>query len=404
MGVVAAVGAGHRLSDDARPLRVARAPGRINLIGEHIDYCELPVLPMAIDREVRVAFRAASSSRCGFTNADPAFGERAFDLADLGEAATDGDWGGYLMAVARELVECHGVAVGIEAVVSSDLPVAAGLSSSSALVIAAGLALMDANGADLPRPKLAAAMAAAERRTGTRGGGMDQAVSLMAEEGHAALIGFAPLTMQPVALPVGWRFLVADSLVAAEKSGAAQAAYNSGPTLAREALVAIGRALGASPEEELTYGGLISEYGVSELLDEARSADLDDAHLGRFRHVITESDRVRQALEAMKGSDLEAFGSAMNASHVSLRDDCGVSCAELDEIVGIAHDAGASGARLTGAGFGGCTIALCSEESAPSVFSALSDRFYAPRGALANLDDRLFIAHPGRRASVESTS
>ncbi len=396
---MAAVGSGHRLTQ-----RVARAPGRINLIGEHIDYCGLPVLPLAIDRAVRVTFREAESSRCRFTNVDPAYGERVFDLAELDAATEPGDWGAYLVAAARELVERHGLSVGIDALVSSDLPVAAGLSSSSALVIAAGLALLEANGLDVPPPALAEAMAAAERHTGTRGGGMDQAVSLMAEEGHACLIEFGPLAVRPVPLPSGWRFVVADSMMPAEKSGWAQAAYNSGSVVAHEALVAMAEGLEPGGQADLTYGGLISEYGVSELLSRARGAALDDAHFRRFRHVVTEADRVQHARTAMERGDLEAFGTAMNASHGSLRDDCGVSCPELDEIVGIARDAGAAGARLTGAGFGGCAIALCTEGSAPAVLEALEAGFYSPRGVGAKLDDHLFLANSGRAASVMATS
>ncbi len=412
---MAAVRAGHRLTDNARlafearfgegePPRVARAPGRINLIGEHIDYCGLSVLPMAIHREVRVTFRRAESSRCRFTNIDPAFGDREFDLAQLDEAAAPGDWGAYLVAAARELVDRHGLSVGIDALVSSDLPVAAGLSSSSALVIGAGLALIDVNGLDVPPLDLAEAMAAAERHTGTRGGGMDQAVSLMAEEGHACLIEFSPLAVRPSPLPPGWRFVVADSLVPAEKSGAAQAAYNSGPVVAHEALVAIAEGLETDGPAELTYLGLISGYGVAELLSRARAAALDDPHFRRFRHVVTEADRVRLALAALGQGDIESFGTAMNASHESLRDDCGVSCPELDEIVGVARDAGAAGARLTGAGFGGCAIALCTAESAPRVLEALEAGFYAPRGVGAKLDAHLFLADSGRAASVVATS
>lgn len=412
---MAEVGAGHRLTDkvrlafesrfgEAEASRVARAPGRINLIGEHIDYCGLPVLPLAIDRTVRVTFRPAPSSRCRFTNVDPAYGERMFDLARLDDAIEPGDWGTYLVAAARELVDRHGLSVGIDALVSSDLPIAAGLSSSSALVIAAGLALIDVNGLDVAPLDLAEAMAAAERHTGTRGGGMDQAVSLMAEEGHACVIEFSPLAVRPVPLPPDWRFVVADSLVPAEKSGAAQAAYNEGPVVAHEALAAIAEGLETGGLAEPTYRGLISEHGVSELLSRARVAALDGLHFRRFRHVVTESDRVRVALTAMREGDLEAFGTAMNSSHESLRDDCGVSCPELDEIVRVACDAGAAGARLTGAGFGGCAIALCTAESAPLVREALNADFYSPRGVIAGVDAHLFLADSGPAASVVATS
>ncbi len=155
---------------------------------------------------------------------------------------------------------------------------------------------------------------------------------------------------------------------------------------------------------ELTYPGIISEYGVAELLSRARASALDDLHARWFRHVVTEADRVRIALAAMGQGDFESFGMAMNASHESLRDHCGVSCPELDEIVGVARAAGAAGARLTGAGFGGCAIALCTAESAPLVVEALEAGFYAPRGVGAKLDDHLFLANSGPPASVVATS
>ncbi len=106
----------------------------------------------------------------------------------------------------------------------------------------------------------------------------------------------------------------------------------------------------------------------------------------------------------MEQCDLEAFGAMMNSSHESLRDDCGVSCPELDEIVDVARAAGAAGARLTGAGFGGCAIALCTAESAPLVLEALEVGFYAPRGVGAKLNDHLFVANSGPAASVVATS
>ena len=399
-----AAGAFLRRFGEGEPPLVARAPGRINLIGEHIDYCDLPVLPMAIQRELQVAFRPTETTRCRLSNADPAFPDRAFDLDGPAEVESPGDWGAYPASAAFELAACYGLRVGVDALVLSDLPFAAGLSSSSALMIAVGLALMHVNELDAPPLELAHAMAEAERHTGTQGGGMDQAISMMAVEGHASLIGFHPLTVRHTSVPPDWRFVVANSLVAAEKSGAARQAYNAGPTLSREALEVVASSVQADDALAApNYAGLMSEHGLPELLSAAEPA-LDEGHMRRFRHVVTEADRVRRAQVALEEADLAGFGALMTASHESLRDDCGVSCPELNDLVDIARRAGAVGARLTGAGFGGCAIALCTSESAPSVLEALEVGFYRTRDLGAGLADHLFVARPARGASVVATS
>jgi len=387
----------------APPTHMARAPGRVNLIGEHIDYAGLPVLPIAIQRQIRIAFRRIGEPECRIATTVPGLEPRSFRLDEPIEPYATGDWGNYVKAAAHGLRDRPGGSPaaanphGVEALIESDLPVAAGLSSSSALVIAAALALTKANAESLEPLRLAALMADAEQFTGTRGGGMDQTICLCARPGAASLIDFDPLRVEPVPVPEHWRFVVADSLIPARKSGDARTTYNRRRTEVETALHEIGRAP--------SYRDLLAAHDADELLEAGEGALEADVRR-RFRHVVTEAGRVRQAVDAMRREDMSGFGALMIASHRSLRDDYDVSTPELDELVDIALDSGAAGARLTGAGLGGSIVALVGAERAASVVEALTDRFYARRRSpeaaewTEIIEGALFVAVPSAGASV----
>ena len=480
----------------------AIAPGRVNLIGEHTDYNGLPVLPIAIDREIRIDFRVAGESMARLDSPRARFAPFAFQLKRPIEPAEQGDWSNYVRAAARGLLEGGGgpaggagggplavgggsaggagggpLAVGggsaggaggaplaggggpirgIEGTVTGNVPIASGLSSSSALVVASALALLKANGvavtrdsggdpggaarlaggggggagggkgeragagggAAISRLELAALLARAERFVGLQGGGMDQAACLHGEAGHALRIEFEPLRVTKVAVPEGWRWVVGSSLVRAEKSGGAREAYNERARQCRDALRLVaqdglggagrrgggagaamsGSAWGGSP----TYSELVARGGLERLIEDA-SRILTATLLRRFRHVVTEGRRVARAEAAMRAGDLPRFGELMVASHESLRGDYEVSTPELDEMVAIALEAGAAGARLTGAGFGGCAVALCDERTAGPVMDALAARFYAPRLGRPPTRDEIFAARPSGGARVVGT-
>ncbi len=413
-------GATREAGAGARPARArwrVTAPGRVNLIGEHTDYNGLPVLPIAIDREVRVDFRVVDDPVVRLDSPSTRFAPFAFQLKRPIEAADQGDWSNYVRAAARGLLE-HGVLLerGIEGTVTGDVPIASGLSSSSALVVASALALLRANGVEvgertgsggaalpgtgvrettriqaaLSRLELAALMARAERFVGLEGGGMDQAACLHGVEGHALRIEFDPLRVTPVAVPEEWRWVVASSLVRAEKSAGAREAYNERARQCREALEGLGQP---------TYRDLVASDDPDGLLRHARRA-LAPVLFRRFRHVVTEGRRVAQAEQAMRDGDLHRFGDLMVRSHESLRDDYEVSTGELDEIVSVALGAGAAGARLTGAGFGGCAVALCDVTTIAPVMEALATRFYEPRLGRPPTRNMLFVAKPGGGAGV----
>lgn len=211
-------------------------------------------------------------------------------------------------------------------------------------------------------------MARAERYTGTQGGGMDQAISVCGRAGAAVLVDFRPLRATPVPVPDSWRFVIADSGVRAEKSGGAQETYNLRTRECAEALERVVAHLGEPPGTD--YRGLMARHTVDSLVA-AGEAALTDPVRRRFRHVVTEAARVQEAQAALGARDLRAFGALMDASHASLRDDYEVSRVELDAMVDVARAAGAAGARLTGAGMGGCIVALVEEAGVPDVAAAL---------------------------------
>src|SRR2546429_6920705 len=205
---------------------VVRAPGRVNLIGEHIDYCGLPVLPMAIGRSVRMSFRPRANRETRLVNRDPRFAPSVFTVNDRIPAAPAGDWSNYARAAAQALAQRFPDLRGVDALVQSDLPIAAGLSSSSALVVAMALALLHANGVTVPALELMELLAQGERYVGTAGGGMDQSIILGAQAGCASRIDFRPLRLTPTVVPADWRVIVAWSLLPAPQPRGAGQAYN----------------------------------------------------------------------------------------------------------------------------------------------------------------------------------
>jgi galactokinase len=221
----------------------------------------------------------------------------------------------------------------VDAEIASDLPAAAGLSSSSALLVAMTLALLRANRHHPSFEELMEVLPEGEHFVGTRGGGMDHAACLASRAGCASLIGFQPVSVRHIPIPPDWAFLAAHSLVSAEKSGSVREQYN------------------------------------------ARRA------AGSALHVSSEAQRVQDAVRAMEQRDAAKFGRLLVESHESLRDRLQVSCAALDRLVETALDAGAIGARLTGAGFGGCAVIFCMRRDRDGLRRALIQRYYAGHAA-----------------------
>jgi galactokinase len=331
----------------------------VNLIGEHIDYHGLAVLPVALHQRVRIAFRARHDAQ--IRAASTGYGRREFQWQHGLQRVAVGDWENYLRAAAEAIGKKWSAGVGIDAAMASDLPPAAGLSSSSAVIVAFTLALLQANGRTASFAELMEILPDGEQFVGTRGGGMDHAASLASVAGCASLIEFEPLSLRPVKIPESWRFLAAHSLTKAEKSGPARDEYNRRRAAGSTALTRLGL--------ESYRAALDESEALALRLDAVEERD-------SFLHVTSEAARVRAAVRAMEDGDAEGFGRLLLESHASLRDRLKVSSTALDRLVETAMECGALGARLTGAGFGGCVVCFALDSNIAALRRGLIERFY----------------------------
>jgi len=335
----------------------------VNLIGEHTDYNGGLVLPAAIARDTRVAVHLRGDDRVRGRSR-----ERGPAEADL-RAPRAGDWLDYPRGVARVLAEAGWIAAaGFDLEVETDLPEGAGLSSSAALEAATALALLGAEGrvlAHADRPSLALLCQRAEVEfVGVPCGAMDQFAVLCGAPGAALRLDCARLESRPVALPEELALLIFDTGVERSLRAGAYAERRAECERARvQAEAALGRALGS-----------LSEIEAGEL--SALASALDPVALRRARHVVSENQRVLDVEAALGRSDLDAMREALFAGHASLRDDFAVTCAESDALVDAARELpGCAGARMTGAGFGGCTVQLVRSGDAERFAAALAERF-----------------------------
>jgi len=321
------------------PALVVRAPGRVNLIGEHTDYNDGFVLPMAIDRAVWIALRPRSDTLVRVYSLDYD-SQRDFDLAGFIKA--DDDWLEYLKGTAWAMQQAGQTLCGWEGVLAGDVPLGAGLSSSAALEMASASAFAAVSGLEWqPGPMALIGQKAENHWVGVNCGIMDQMISAAGRAGHALLIDCRSLETEPVPLPPDTMTVVMDT---ATRRGLVDSAYNERR---------------AQCEEAAAYFGVKALRDVDPETFEDQSAGLNSLPRKRARHVIYEDERTLAAVAAMRAGDAAAFGRLMNASHVSLRDDFEVSSAELNIMVELAQaQVGCYGARMTGGGFGGCAVAL----------------------------------------------
>ncbi|WP_376791245.1 galactokinase [Thermoflexus sp.] len=366
-----------------RPMLRARAPGRVNLIGEHTDYNEGFVLPIAIDRAIWVAARPRKDRRVRLVAAD--FEEEAeFSIDQLRPGMLRG-WAAYPAGVAWALEEAGMRLPGLEAVIAGDVPIASGLSSSAALEVAFAVAWTALGGHERSRLELARLCQRAENEfVGVRCGIMDQMAALFGRRGCALLIDCRSLETRPVPIPEEAVIVVADSGV---RRALAASAYNERRAQCEEAVARL----------RTRYPGIRALRDVTPAqLEEARM-ELPELIYRRARHVVTENERVLQAVVALERGDLQAFGALLYASHRSLRDDYEVSSPELDTLVEAAGSvAGVYGARLTGAGFGGSILAVVRREAAPAAGEAMT-RAYLDR---FGRQPALFVVRPDDGATV----
>ncbi len=341
------------------PAALVRAPGRVNLIGEHTDYNHGFVLPMAIDRAVWIALRPRPDRQVHLHSLD--FDQSTtFSLDALNERT---GWVGYVQGVAWALLNAGFELNGWEGVMAGNVPMGAGLSSSAATELAVARAFVLVS--DLPwNPAQMARLAqnAENQWVGVHCGIMDQLISAAGVAGHALFIDTRDLSTEAVPLPPNARIAVLYSDASRSLAGSA---YNQRRAQCEEAVRLLQQAM----------PGVQALRDVSSQQLEAHRHLLPPTIYHRVRHVVRENERVLRSLLAMRSHDTNTLGQLMLASHASLRDDYEVSSHELDLLVELAVNAGALGARLTGAGFGGCAIALCRAKDAETIAQDVMEEY-----------------------------
>ena len=358
----------HRIFGGA-PSFIAAAPGRVNLIGEHTDYNEGYVFPVAIDKYVHTVARPRQDSRVMLHAIDAEEGYE-FSLATLGgegqvSVGTSSyrrelpvpvsfpAWGKYLIGVATLLQNSGRTLRGMDALITGDVPIGAGLSSSAALTVSASLAFLTASGLEIDRKELAALCQRVEHEfVGVNCGIMDQTICLFGRADHGLFLDCRSLEHTHVPLNLGEHVIVICNTKV--KRELATSEYNKRRTECEKGVNILKRWL---PD--------ISSLRDVDLTDfENYEEALPFLTQKRCRYVLEENSRVQQAIAALQNADLPAFGRFMNASHSGLRDDYEVSCPELDVLTDIARSIpGVLGTRMTGAGFGGCTVTLAHRDA-----------------------------------------
>jgi galactokinase len=377
------------------------SPGRINIIGDHTDYCGLPVLPMAIGKGIGVA--GSASSRPGLRAVS------SLDGVAIDSDATDErtGWGRYVLAVHDQLAPLNTDGLGAELAFDGNLPSTGGLSSSSALSVGTVAALDELWGLGLEPDRIVELTLAAERAAAVAGGAMDQTVITFATPGNALLINFDPPSKENIPVPDGFRWVAGYSGTKAPKGDSAADAYNSFVLASRAAATMLGEGLEVNPgtpaqlsrvqdatpdamaelptisvaEAAIMTGGESLGLAADRQLDLRISAE----------HVLSEAARVAAASAALRDGDRQTMGRLMTESHHSLGR-YGSSTEGLDRLVTAATGAGADGARVTGAGFGGWAIALASDDVVEQVVSAMEAACGGPAFEVA--------AHGGVLASL----
>jgi len=451
------------------PSFVARAPGRVNLIGEHIDYCGYSVLPMAIEQDVTMAVLAIpGDTTITVANTNLAYAEASFSSSGIPEITikdSGPSWDQYFLCGYRGVMETLSLSssVGLRVLVDGNVPPSAGLSSSSAMVCCSAIVTLWANafassapasardpsGKDVDRKWLADVCRVSERYIGTQGGGMDQAICMLASAGTAKRVDFEPLNVVDVKLPADCVFVITNSCVKANK--AAFADFNVRVVECRLAARMLARYLGLESWMEViklrhvqeasrkTFDEMLNLVGtvfrkeyyekseIMRFLDFESEASFDEScltantrHVTQFAlrqratHVYSEAARVFQfqsicdqvSSAGGDGGHLTHLGDLMDASHASCRDLYQCSCADLDALVAICRRATAShlggalcfGSRLTGAGWGGCCVSLVRAEGVADFVDVVKRDYYQARGL--DSTNAVIVSAPSAGAAV----
>ncbi|HEX3352197.1 MAG TPA: galactokinase [Terriglobales bacterium] len=349
------------------PPRIFRAPGRVNLLGEHTDYNEGFVLPCAIGFSTRVAIFPRPDRKLVIRSEE--FSEQyEFDLDNLPSRAK-GVWSDYVLGIAVMLRQMGHCTPGASLLVRGEVPIGAGLSSSAAIEVASALALMSLDGAPLPLPEVAKLCQRTENLfIGARVGIMDQFVSCLGKAGHALLLDCRSLEYKLIPIPDSLRLVICNTMVKHEH---ASGAYNRRREECDEGVKILAQWY---PEIRA-----LRDVSVEQL--QRHAAQIPEVIYKRCLHVVSENDRVLAGAQYMTDGDVSRFGGLMRESHRSLRDLFEVSCRELDVMAEIAESLpGYCGGRMTGGGFGGCTVNLVKTGDAQKFAEQISERYNAALG------------------------
>jgi galactokinase len=372
------------------PQFIARAPGRVNLLGEHVDYNDGFVLPAAIDRATWVAFRPSGADRSTLLAVDlseeASFTPGSIPAKTTADGAALPAWALYPAGVHWSLAEAGLATPGVEAVYASDVPPGSGLSSSASIEMAFAVAWQALGGWSLPPLEHARLGQQAENKyVGVNCGIMDQFASACGEKDRLLLLDCRSLAWRSLPLPAGVSIVIADTGV---RRRLTDGEYNKRRAACEEAVRILAQSL----------PNVRSLRDVS-LADFNRLAPgLPEVPAKRARHVVEEIERSQRAIPMLEGGDVAGFGRLMNECHASLRDLYEVSCPELDVMARVAQSLpGCHGARLTGAGFGGCTANLVAREQAAAFAQSLAAGYESGTG----LHPEIYICHASQGASLE---
>ena len=361
---------------------VVAAPGRVNLIGEHTDYNDGYVFPVAIDKNILICGRENSDNKIRFCSAD--FDEYAeYEIGNF-EFDNEHKWANYLLGVIDELQKLGFVLKGVDAVVEGNIPIGAGLSSSAALEVATATFIDTIDELRIEPPELAKLCQRAENRfVGVQCGIMDQFISKLGKGGYALFIDCRTLDYEHIPIKDSrLRILIGDTGV---KRGLVDSEYNRRRKECEE---------GARLLDEILDKPVSALRDVT--LDEFNRVQdrLPEVVAKRCRHVISENERVLRSMEYLQEKDYAGFGRLLNDSHDSLRDDYQVSCRELDIMVGLLQkNERVLGARMTGAGFGGCTVSLINVRDEGEIEEIVMEIFSQYKRA-TGIEGKIFSSQP----------
>ncbi|XP_057656355.1 N-acetylgalactosamine kinase isoform X1 [Diorhabda carinulata] len=430
-----------------KPKFFVRVPGRVNLIGEHIDYCGYSVCPMALDQDVLLAVSIDTDKMLHLHNTDPKFENYvcSIDNIEINIKEKVPHWYQYYLCGVKGILDILPNDVnltGMKVVVSGNVPQSAGLSSSSALVSAAALATAHSHKLSISKEKMANLCADCERYIGTQGGGMDQAIAFLANEGCAKHIEFNPLRSTDVTLPGRATFVIAHSLISMNKAATADfncrviecrlaaqiLAFKQGVDWTKiKRLSELQQALSLNlsqmislvestlHEQLYTIDEIVTELGTSFQALEATSLTPNTKQIKTFKlrqralHVFNEALRVKTFIEVCSRDNAEGdgfndqvlptLGRLMSESHESLKELYECSHPQLDRLVELSKNY-TFGTRLTGAGWGGCTVSLLSPENVEKYMDFLKENYYKELGIVEGFSSILFATAPRGGACI----